>query len=127
VTQSCCNWIHSKIIFRIQIMTKVVIWIDLKVPSLCTYQIWSFLILKCSTCSEESIDYKFVISGDQRKIYELFGIKVLFKSFEIHFKILCSNHVILLHIWILNICRIPMIYYLLFLDSQIRRYEFSKI
>jgi hypothetical protein len=55
---------------------------------------------------------------NQSKRYELFGIKVLFNPFEIHFDILYSNHVILLYIWILHICRIPMIYYLQFLDLQ---------
>jgi hypothetical protein len=42
-------------------MIKVVIWMNLNAPSLCTYQLWCFLILKCSTCQEDSIDYKFVI------------------------------------------------------------------
>jgi hypothetical protein len=40
-----------------------VIWIDLNAQGVCTYQIWILLILWCSTCSEESIDYKFVIFG----------------------------------------------------------------
>jgi hypothetical protein len=41
-------------------MFKLVIWIDLKAQSMYTYQIWSFLILWCSTWLENSIDYKFV-------------------------------------------------------------------
>jgi hypothetical protein len=41
-------------------MFKLVIWIDLNAQSVCTYQIWSFLILWCSTWLENSIDYKFV-------------------------------------------------------------------
>jgi hypothetical protein len=40
-----------------------VIWIDLNAQSVCTYQIWIFLILWCSTSWEDSKDYKFVIFG----------------------------------------------------------------
>jgi hypothetical protein len=52
-----------KIDYRIQIMFKLVIWIDLNAQSVCTYQLWIFLILWCSTFWEDSIDYKFVIFG----------------------------------------------------------------
>jgi hypothetical protein len=70
VIQSYCNWNHSKISYRIQFMIRLVIWIDLNAQSVCTYQIWIFLILWCSTCSEESRDYKFVIFGlSEQKIW----------------------------------------------------------
>jgi hypothetical protein len=61
--QSYCNWIHSKICYRIWIITKIVIWTSLNAQSVCMYQIWNFLILWCSTCWEDSKDYKFVIFG----------------------------------------------------------------
>jgi hypothetical protein len=63
VKQSYCNWIHSKINFRTQVMIKLVIWIDLNAQSVCTYQHWCFLILWCSTWLEDSKYYKFVIFG----------------------------------------------------------------
>jgi hypothetical protein len=44
-------------------MVKLVIWIDLNAQSVCTCQIWIFLILWCSTRWEDSKDYKFVIFG----------------------------------------------------------------
>jgi hypothetical protein len=44
-------------------MVKLVIRIDLNAQSVCTYQIWNFLILWCSTRSEDSIGYKFLIFG----------------------------------------------------------------
>jgi hypothetical protein len=40
-----------------------VIWTNLNAQSVCTYQIWIFLILWCSTWWENSKDYKFVIFG----------------------------------------------------------------
>jgi hypothetical protein len=40
-----------------------VIWTNLNAQSVCTYQIWCFLILWCSTWLEDSRDYKFVIFG----------------------------------------------------------------
>jgi hypothetical protein len=40
-----------------------VIWIDLDAQSVCTYQLWIFLILRCSTRSEDSRDYTFIIFG----------------------------------------------------------------
>jgi hypothetical protein len=40
VTQNYCKWFHSKIIFRIQMMVKKVIWLNLKIASVCTFQIW---------------------------------------------------------------------------------------
>jgi hypothetical protein len=63
VIQIHCIWNHSKISYRIQTMIKLVIWRDWNAQSVCTYQLWNFLILWCSTCSEDSIDYKFVIFG----------------------------------------------------------------
>jgi hypothetical protein len=63
VKQSYYNWIHSKINFRTQIMIIIVIWIDLNAQSVCTYQLWCFLILWCSTLLEDSKEYKFVIVG----------------------------------------------------------------
>jgi hypothetical protein len=51
-------------------MIKFVIWIDLNAQSVCTYQIWNFLILWCSTWLEDSKDYKFVIFGwTEQKIW----------------------------------------------------------
>jgi hypothetical protein len=44
-------------------MIKLVIWIDLNAESACTFQVWNFSVLECSTCSKESRDYKFVIFG----------------------------------------------------------------
>jgi hypothetical protein len=44
-------------------MIQLVIWINLSAQSVCTYQVWKFLVLECSASSEESIDYKFVIFG----------------------------------------------------------------
>jgi hypothetical protein len=44
-------------------MIKIVIWLNLIVASVCTFQVWILLILECCTCSEESIDYKIVIFG----------------------------------------------------------------
>jgi hypothetical protein len=44
-------------------MVKLVIWIDLNAQGVCTYQIWILLILWCSTCWEDSKDYKLVIFG----------------------------------------------------------------
>jgi hypothetical protein len=44
-------------------MFKLVIWIDLNAQSVCTYQLWIFLILWCSTSWEDSRDYKFIIFG----------------------------------------------------------------
>jgi hypothetical protein len=44
-------------------MIKLVIWIDLNAQSVCTYQLWIFLILWCSTSWEDSKNYKFVIFG----------------------------------------------------------------
>jgi hypothetical protein len=76
-----------------------------------------FLILKCSICSEESIDYKFVIFDDQSKRYELIGANVQFKPFEFHFITLYSNTVILLHDWVLHFTRILVILSLQFLDG----------
>jgi hypothetical protein len=61
--QGHCNWNHSKIGYRIQTMIRIVIWMDLNVQSVCTCQVWKFLVLECSTSSEESIDYKIVIFG----------------------------------------------------------------
>jgi hypothetical protein len=58
-----CNWNHSKISYRIQTMFRIVIWIDLNAQSVCTYQIWIFLILWCSTSWEDSRYYKIVIFG----------------------------------------------------------------
>jgi hypothetical protein len=47
-----------------------VIWIDLDAQSVCTYQVWIFLILWCSTSWQESRDYKFVIFGHpEQKIW----------------------------------------------------------
>jgi hypothetical protein len=63
VKQSYCNWIHLKIIFRTQIMIKLVIWMNLNAQSVCMYQLWCFLILWCSTWLEDSKDYKFEIFG----------------------------------------------------------------
>jgi hypothetical protein len=40
-----------------------VIWTNLNAQSVCTYQIWDFWILWCSTSWEESKDYKFAIFG----------------------------------------------------------------
>jgi hypothetical protein len=54
-------------------MLKLVIWIDLNAQSLCTYQLWNFLILWCSTCWEDSKNYKFVICG-------LTELKIRFKQ-----------------------------------------------
>jgi hypothetical protein len=42
---------------------RIVFWTNLNAQSVCTYQIWIFLILWCSTWLEESKDYKFVIFG----------------------------------------------------------------
>jgi hypothetical protein len=42
-------------------MIKLVIWIDLNAQSVCTCQIWILLSLWCSTRSEDSRDYKFII------------------------------------------------------------------
>jgi hypothetical protein len=42
---------------------KLVIGLDLKVASVFTFQISKFLVPGCSTCSEESRDYKFVEIG----------------------------------------------------------------
>jgi hypothetical protein len=42
VTQSYCKWFHSKIIFRNQMMTKIVIWLNLIVASACTFQVCIF-------------------------------------------------------------------------------------
>jgi hypothetical protein len=44
-------------------MIKLVIWTNLNAQSVCTYQLWNFLILWCSTWIEDSRDYKFVIFG----------------------------------------------------------------
>jgi hypothetical protein len=44
-------------------MIRIVIWIDLNAQSVCTCQVRKFLVLECSTSSEESIDYKIVIFG----------------------------------------------------------------
>jgi hypothetical protein len=44
-------------------MAKIVIWIDLNAQSVCTYQIWIFLVLWCSTGQGLSKDYKIVIFG----------------------------------------------------------------
>jgi hypothetical protein len=44
-------------------MVNLVIWIDLNAQSVCTYQLWNFLILWCSTCWEDSKDFQFVIFG----------------------------------------------------------------
>jgi hypothetical protein len=63
VTQSYYKWFHSKIIFKNQMMIKILIWLNLTVASLCTLQVWNFLVPESSTCSEESIDYKFVAIG----------------------------------------------------------------
>jgi hypothetical protein len=52
------NWI-----FLTQIMIREVIWINLNVQSVCTYQLWNFLNLWCSRWYEDSRDYKFVIFG----------------------------------------------------------------
>jgi hypothetical protein len=60
---SYCKWFHSKIVFIIQMVTKIMIWLNLKVASVCTFQVWNFFVLECSTYSEESIDYKFVAIG----------------------------------------------------------------
>jgi hypothetical protein len=54
-------------------MLKLVIWIDLNAQSLCTYQLWNFLILWYSTCWEDSKDYNFVIFG-------LTKLKIRFKQ-----------------------------------------------
>jgi hypothetical protein len=51
-------------------MFKLVIWIDLNAQSVCTYQIWIFLVLWCSTRLEDSKDYKFIIFGwTEQKIW----------------------------------------------------------
>jgi hypothetical protein len=48
----------------------MVIWTNLNAQSVCTYQIWIFLILWCSTSWEDSRDYKFVIFGyPEQKIW----------------------------------------------------------
>jgi hypothetical protein len=44
-------------------MFKLVIWIDLNAQSVCTYQLWNFLILWCSTWLEDSRDHKFINFG----------------------------------------------------------------
>jgi hypothetical protein len=67
-----------------------------------------------------------MILDNQRKIYELFDIKVMFKPFEIHFINLYSNTMILLHNWVLHFSRIPMICYFQFLDLQKIFYAFYK-
>jgi hypothetical protein len=47
-----------------------VIWTNLNAQSVCTYQIWIFLILWCSTSWEDSRDYKIVIFGyPEQKIW----------------------------------------------------------
>jgi hypothetical protein len=51
-------------------MIRIVIWTNLNAQSVCTYQIWVFLILRCSTRSEDSIDYEFIIFGwTEQKIW----------------------------------------------------------
>jgi hypothetical protein len=44
-------------------MAKFVIQEDLNAQSVCTYQIWAFLILWCSTGQGLSKDYKIAIFG----------------------------------------------------------------
>jgi hypothetical protein len=51
-------------------MAKIVIREDLNAQSVCTYQIWAFLILWCSTSLEDSKDYKFENFGlTEQKIW----------------------------------------------------------
>jgi hypothetical protein len=54
-------------------MFKLVIWVYLNAQGVCTYQLWIFLILWCSTSLEDSKDYKFVIFG-------LTELKIWFKQ-----------------------------------------------
>jgi hypothetical protein len=68
-------------------MFKLVIWIDLNAQSVCTYQLWNFLILWCSTSWEESRDYKFVIFGHSvQKIW----IKQANRRFDSNLKIVSN-------------------------------------
>jgi hypothetical protein len=67
-----------------------------------------------------------MILDNQRKRYELFGIKVMFKPFEIHFINLYSNTMILSHNWVLHFSRIPKICYFQFVDLQKIFYAFYK-
>jgi hypothetical protein len=55
--------VSLQIIFRNQMVIKIVIWLNLKVASVCTFEIWKLLVPECSICSEESRDYKFVENG----------------------------------------------------------------
>jgi hypothetical protein len=65
-------------------MIKVLIWIDLNAQSVCTYQLWNFLFLWCSTWLEDSRDYKIVIFGlTKLKIW----IKQVNRRFDSNLKI----------------------------------------
>jgi hypothetical protein len=58
--------------------SKRVIWLNLTVESLCMFQIWKLLILDWSTCSKESIDYKFVAIGStEQKLWINWGLYVI--------------------------------------------------
>jgi hypothetical protein len=64
-----------------------VIWTNLNAQSVCTYQIWIFLILWCSACWEDSKDYKIVIFGHLvLKIW----IKQANREFDSNFKIVAN-------------------------------------
>ena len=61
--QNYSSWNHPKIISRIWIIVRLVIWTIFNLQSVCTYQILFYVILLCSTCSKDSRDYKIIKFG----------------------------------------------------------------
>jgi hypothetical protein len=76
-------------------MFKLVIWMNLNAQSVCTCQIWIFLILWCSTWWEDSKDYKFVIFGHLKQ-------KIWFK--QVNGEVWLNLKMI--SIWLLKLCTI---------------------
>jgi hypothetical protein len=106
---------------------ELVIWIDLNAQSVCTYQIWIFLILWCSTCWEDSKDYKLVIS-------RLTELKIWFKQVNrsVYLKLKWFRnepikYEVLLYYWILDVLRIPRCIICYFWTQESKDMNFARL
>jgi hypothetical protein len=81
---------------------KLVIWLDLKVASVCTFQVDFFWFQSVLHVLRNPYTTNLQLLDLQNKSYELNGVYKSFLPFQIHFKTLYSIHVIFLHKCILH-------------------------
>jgi hypothetical protein len=107
-------------------MIRTMISIKLNAQSVCTYQLWSFLIVWCSTRLEDSKHNKIIIFGCTEKRYELNSVIEGFDSIWKWIQINYWNYGILLHHWILLIRSFPETSYLYDFELRNSFFEFLK-